>query len=63
MTIIARLPLAAAALAATISLAGAQPAQNTSPAMPPGSTGWSTARRSPETWEWGMPPHKAITTR
>ena len=36
MTIIARLPLAAAALAATISLAGAQPAQNTSPAMPPG---------------------------
>ena len=36
MTIIARLPLAAAALAATISLACAQPAQDTSPAMPPG---------------------------
>ena len=36
MTIIARLPLAAAALAATISLAVAQPAQNTSPATPAG---------------------------
>ena len=36
MTTIVHLPLAVAALAATISLAGAQPAQNTSPAMPPG---------------------------
>jgi LTXXQ motif family protein len=36
MTIIARLPLAAAALAATISLAGAQPATNPSPTMHPG---------------------------
>ena len=58
MTIIARLPLAAAALAATISLAGAQPARDAAqarpPAMPPGpAPGWRARAAKPGGLEMG----------